>query len=123
MATALELVSSTPPYIFESLGVEDFNTYQYSESTLFPKETRVELTSGKFPLNDYTNVYKSNKTHVIGGKTVRIVAFTNECEEGKLNKYGNCKILVVADQDGGRNRRRSTRRSRSRRRRSTRRKQ
>ena len=99
METTLQLVSSTKPYIFRSLGVFDYMTQKYYQSTLFPKKTEVELTSGKFPMTNYMNTYsESKKTHVIGGKTVRIVAFVNSCKEDILNEYANCEIIVVEDE-------------------------
>jgi hypothetical protein len=99
METTLKLISSTKPYIFRSLGVFDDVTQKYYQSSLFPKKTEVELTSGKFPMTNYMNTYsESKKTHVIGGKTVRIVAFVVSCEEGMLNEYGNCEIIVVEDE-------------------------
>jgi hypothetical protein len=115
----LELVSLNP-YKFISTGVlssdSDGNLYN---SKLFPIGTVVELTEGKFPLVDYKDRYsKSNKTHVIGGKTVRIISFSDHCSEP--NK--NCFIIVNEHTTGGRrsrrSRRRRSRRSRSRRSRS-----
>jgi hypothetical protein len=118
-ATVLKLVDTNEPYRFRSLGVMTMDR-EYVESTLFPIGTEVELTSGKFPLNNYRNLYnRSNMTHVIGGKTVRIVGFSNDCQEGELNKYGGCQIRVIEHVSGGNRRGRSGRRST--RRRSTRR--
>jgi len=112
MATTLILVGTNKPYTLRSLGVRVGNSKNFEESTLFPIGTEVELTSGKFPMTDYMNMYrKSKKTHVIGGKTVRIEGFTTDCEEGKLNKYGGCKIHVIAERTGGTRRGRGGRRS------------
>jgi hypothetical protein len=126
MATTLKLEGSNKPYKFTCLGVEDESTNTFNESDLFPNGTKgLELTSGKFPMTDHMNRYnKSKKTHVIGGKTVRIVGFSYDCQEGELNKYGGCEISVVKDEEqngGKRSRRNRSRRNRSRRNRSTRR--
>jgi hypothetical protein len=113
MATTLKLTTDEAPWIFESLGVENSETMEFGESELFTKgPAPLALTSGKFPLNDYMNLYhKSKMTHTIGGKKVRIIGFTNSCEEGELNKYGSCTIKVVADSPaGGRRKSRRNRR-------------
>ena len=74
-------------------------------------------------MTNYMNTYsESKKTHVIGGKTVRIVAFVNSCKEDILNEYGNCEIIVVEDEPnlaaaaaaGGRRRSRRSKGKRSR---------
>jgi hypothetical protein len=106
MATTLELVDSNKPYKFRSLGVwtEERGQAYMRESKLFPIDSVVELTSGKFPLTDYMNLYvHSKKTHVIGGKTVRIVGMS-VVESG-------CEIDVIEDQNGGTRRCRGGRRS------------
>ena len=103
------------PYIFRSKGVltSGLDPKLYN-SKLFPVGTVVELTEGKFPLVDVDDLYNySKQTHVIGGKTVRIISFDNDCHEPNIN----CKITVIEHKIGGRRSRRSRRR-RSRRRRS-----
>ena len=93
--TILELQNDSAPYTFKSLGIYNERTKNYDESTLFPKNIIVTLTSGKFPLNSYLDNYdKSKLTHTIGGKVVKINGFKNSCEEGKINKFGNCRIIV-----------------------------
>ena len=93
--TTLQLQTIEPPYTFISLGIYNEYADQYKESTLFPRNTTITLNSGKFPLTDYTDLYEhSNKTHCIGDKTVKIVAFDVSCVERQLNKYGNAHIIV-----------------------------
>jgi hypothetical protein len=116
MATTLKLQSITPPYTFISLGYRPNGSYIFEESELFPIGSIVTLTSGKFPMTDYTNMYNHSRlTHVIGGRTVRITSFSDFCKEENLNENTPCEIDVVEDQDGGKRRRRLTKHRRSKR--------
>lgn len=96
------------PYIFRSKGVLSPNMDgEIYDSKLFPINSRVELTEGKFPLVDYKDRYSfSKKTHVIGGKTVRIIGSNNDCHKPN----NGCIITVIEHKDGGRRSRRSRRR-------------
>jgi hypothetical protein len=116
MATVLKLQNITAPYRFISLGVYNTNNEAYGESSLFPINSVVTLTSGKFPLTDYRNMYQhSDLTHVIGGKTVRITEFSNDCRGDILNRYGGCEIHVEEHITGGKRHRRQTKKQRSKR--------
>tara|TARA_B110000858_G_scaffold133169_1_gene151437 strand:- start:194 stop:475 length:282 start_codon:yes stop_codon:yes gene_type:complete len=82
---------------FESLGIRNIQTGEYSESTLFPKGTSVELTKGKFPLTNFKDLFKhSKKLHIIGGKQVKLDSFTISCTEGNIGQYGDGNIVVSA---------------------------
>ena len=92
MATTLALIRTEAPYEFKSMGIRDINTLKFRESKLFPIGQVVELTSGNFPLNDFSDIY--NKTHVIGDKTVNIVGYTSDCGTEQLCSL--CIIQVVS---------------------------
>ena len=94
--TTLLLQSKSAPYIFRSLGIYNNLTETYEDSALFPINTTITLTSGRFPLTDYKDMYEHSKqTHCIGNKTVKIIGFDNSCIAGQLNKYGNGHIIVI----------------------------
>ena len=85
------------------------------------------MTDGKFPLTDYTDEFsESGLYHTLNGNIkVKIIGFKNSCEEGDLNKYGPCKIIVEKAFLGGRKKRNlknKSKRRRSNRKRSNRRK-
>ena len=92
--------------VFESKGRSDkVMGRSFIESQLFPIGSKVELTSGDFPIIGYN--FKRKK-YVMGGKNVSIDS-TSNC--GKLSL--ECKITVSAARAGGRRRtkRRGTKRS------------
>ena len=93
--TTLELQNDFPPYKFTSLGVYSDKIRKYVESDIFPKGTECILTDGKFPLTDYTDMFKhSQKTHTLNDIVVKITAFTNNCQTGQINKYAKGKITI-----------------------------
>ena len=124
--TTLELITDSPPYKFKSLGVRNSDTDDtgiYGNSDDFKIGTEYELTDGKFPLTDYTDQFReSGLYHTLNGNIkVKIVKFNGSCEEGDINKYGSCQIIVErANQAGGRKKRNL--KSKSKRRKSNRRK-
>ena len=121
--TTLELITDSSPYKFKSLGILDDEDKFVGSSDDFKKDNEYELTDGKFPLTDYTDEFsESGLYHTLNGNIkVKIIGFKNSCEEGDLNKYGPCKIIVErASQAGGRKKRNL--KSKSKRRRSNRRK-
>ena len=85
------------------------------------------MTDGKFPLTDYKDEFsESGLYHTLNGNIkVKIIGFNGSCEEGDINKYGPCKIIVErANQAGGRRKRKgkSSKKRKSNRRKSNRRK-
>jgi hypothetical protein len=62
----------------------------YSQSTLFPIDTKVRIQSGKFPLTDGTDV---GETYIIGNKRVILAGFTRQCTDNPP-VIGECEILV-----------------------------
>jgi len=117
MATTLELVNTEQPYTFKSLGIYNEDKETYDESTLFTKDTMVELTEGTFPIVSFSDAYEHSKqTHTLGGKQVRLIGNDIACHADKLNQYGKCKIRVEAHSTaGGRRNRRNRRTNRARR--------
>jgi|LakMenE18May11ns_1017448.scaffolds.fasta_scaffold9353094_2 hypothetical protein len=123
--TTLELITDSPPYKFKSLGVRNSDTDDtgiYGNSDDFKIGTEYELTDGKFPLTDYTDIFsESGLYHTLNGNIkVKIDAFNGSCEEGDINKYGSCQIIVEKVNVGGRKKRNL--KSKSKRRKSNRRK-
>ena len=122
--TTLELVSNSPPYRFNSLGVYNPDTNRFDASNDFPTNTQYELTAGKFPLTDYNDLFSKSKLyHTLNENIeVKITGFDNSCQEGQINKYGSCQITVEKKEatTGGRknksNRRKTNRRKSNRRR-------
>ena len=109
--TTLELITTSPPYKFKSLGKMSRYGFRwrdeprYDQSELFPIGKEVELTEGKFPLTEYGNMHQySRSAHIIDGKTVGIVGTDDFCGKGQLrgqlNEYARCRIHVVLDEDG-----------------------
>jgi hypothetical protein len=108
--TTLELITDSPPYKFKSLGVRNSDTDDtgiYGDSNDFKKDNKYELTDGKFPLTDYTdNFSESGLYHTLNGNIkVKIDGFNGSCEEGDINKYGSCQIIVEKVFLGGRKKR------------------
>lgn len=92
--TSLQLISQKEK-TFKSIGCFNHSTNSYDESTLFPKETTVILTGGKFPLTDYKDLYKhSEKYYIMNNKQVKLIGFCISCVKNKVNKYGTPTILV-----------------------------
>ena len=99
--TTLELISKEPfegPFEFKSLGVKSLNPRVYTESAGFPKNQVFELI-GIFPFPPtYSasngDLHNPNKTHTLGGKTVKIVKYNIACNANQLNKFGTCNIHV-----------------------------
>ena len=125
--TTLELITDSPPYKFKSLGILDDEDKFVGSSDDFKKDNEYKLTDGKFPLTDYTDEFsESGLYHTLDGNIkVKIIGFKNSCEEGDLNKYGPCKIIVEKAFLGGRKKRNlknKSKRRRSNRRKSNRRK-
>jgi hypothetical protein len=125
--TTLELITDSPPYKFKSLGILDDEDRFIGSSDDFKKDNEYKLTDGKFPLTDYTDEFsESGLYHTLDGNIkVKIIGFKNSCEEGDLNKYGPCKIIVEKAFLGGRKKRNlknKSKRRRSNRRKSNRRK-
>jgi hypothetical protein len=125
--TTLELITDSPPYKFKSLGILDDEDRFIGSSDDFKKDNEYKLTDGKFPLTDYTDEFsESGLYHTLDGNIkVKIIGFKNSCEEGDLNKYGPCKIIVEKAFLGGRKKRNlknKSKRRRSNRKRSNRRK-
>ena len=125
--TTLELITDSPPYKFKSLGILDDEDRFVGSSDDFKKDNEYKLTDGKFPLTDYTDEFsESGLYHTLDGNIkVKIIGFKNSCEEGDLNKYGPCKIIVEKAFLGGRKKRNlknKSKRRRSNRKRSNRRK-
>jgi len=94
MRTVLTLQSKQEPYTFKSLGQPD----KFEESTLFPIGSIVELTYGLFPFHScFTSVSKSVGIgpHIIGGKSVRIIEYTHQCQERWFSSWtGPFEITV-----------------------------
>ena len=126
--TTLELITDSSPYKFKSLGVLDEETGKYVDTGDFKiDDTKYELTDGKFPLTDYKDEFsESGLYHMLNGNIkVKIVGFNGSCEEGDINKYGPCRIIVEKVNVGGRKKRNlknKSKRRRSNRRKSNRRK-
>ena len=125
--TTLELITDSRPYKFKSLGIFNEQDVYVGSSDDFKKDNEYELTDGKFPLTDYTDEFsESGLYHTLDGNIkVKIIGFKNSCEEGDLNKYGPCKIIVEKAFLGGRKKRNlknKSKRRRSNRRKSNRRK-
>jgi hypothetical protein len=125
--TTLELITDSPPYKFKSLGILDDEDRFVGSSDDFKKDNEYKLTDGKFPLTDYTDEFsESGLYHTLDGNIkVKIIGFKNSCEEGDLNKYGPCRIIVEKAFLGGRKKRNlknKSKRRRSNRKRSNRRK-
>jgi hypothetical protein len=85
-------------FVFLSKGRQDKNlSHLYVQSALFPIGSKVELTSGDFPIIGFNY---SMKSYVMGGKNVKIVS-AMRCEKESLN----CKLEVKdAAERGGRRR-------------------
>jgi len=125
--TTLELINDSRPYKFKSLGIFNENDVYVGSSDDFKINTEYQLTDGKFPLTDYKDEFsESGLYHTLNGNIkVKIVGFNGSCEEGDINKYGPCKIIVErANQAGGRRKRKgkSSKKRKSNRRKSNRRK-
>jgi hypothetical protein len=125
--TTLELINDSRPYKFKSLGIFNENDVYVGSSDDFKINTEYELTDGKFPLTDYKDEFsESGLYHTLNGNIkVKIIGFNGSCEEGDINKYGPCKIIVErANQAGGRRKRKgkSSKKRKSNRRKSNRRK-
>ena len=121
--TTLELITDSSPYKFKSLGVQDEVTGKYVDTGDFKiDDTKYELTDGKFPLTDYKDEFsQSGLYHTLNGNIkVKIIGFNGSCEEGDINKYGSCQIIVEKVNVGGRKKRNL--KSKSKRRKSNRRK-
>ena len=105
--TTLELITDSRPYKFKSLGIFNEQDVYVGSSDDFKKDNEYELTDGKFPLTDYTDEFsESGLYHTLDGNIkVKIIGFKNSCEEGDLNKYGPCKIIVEKAFLGGRKKR------------------
>ena len=112
--TTLELINDSRPYKFKSLGIFNENDEYVGSSDDFPTDDNkyYELTDGKFPLTDYTDAFsESGLYHTLNGNIkVKIIRFNGSCEEGEINKYGPCRIIVEranqSNQAGGRKKRR-----------------
>lgn len=74
---------------FESLG--SFDGHSYKESDLFPKNTIIKLTSGKFPLDDYKDLYT---TYVFNNTPVKLIGFCYSACNKTFGKYGTPMITV-----------------------------
>ena len=127
--TTLELITDSRPYKFKSLGIFNENDVYVGSSDDFPTDDNkyYELTDGKFPLTDYTDAFsESGLYHTLDRNIkVKIISFNGSCEEGEINKYGPCRIIVErANQEGGRKKRKgkSSKKRKSNRRKSNRRK-
>ena len=83
----------------------------YSQSTLFPIDTEVTLSSGKFPLTDYTDM---QKTYTIGNKQVILAGFSPSCIG--IPVVNECNIHVTPPPTTGGRRRRKTKKAHRRRR-------
>ena len=125
--TTLELITDSRPYKFKSLGIFNEQDVYVGSSDDFKKDNEYELTDGKFPLTDYTDAFsESGLYHMLNGNIkVKIISFNGSCEEGDINKYGPCRIIVEKVNVGGRKKRNlknKSKRRRSNRRKSNRRK-
>ena len=127
--TTLELINDSRPYKFKSLGIFNENDVYVGSSDDFPTDDNkyYELTDGKFPLTDYTDAFsESGLYHTLDRNIkVKIISFNGSCEEGEINKYGPCRIIVErANQEGGRRKRKgkSSKKRKSNRRKSNRKK-
>ena len=67
-------------------------------SITFPINDMFTLTAGKFPLSDYTDLFKPLQKYTLNGnnKNIEVILtdFDISCTEGKINKYGPCRIEV-----------------------------
>ena len=111
--TILEVIN-TNPYTFISRGLSKSSPFdEEGNEPLFPIDSIVKLTNGKFPLDNYQDLYPmSNKVHIIGNKEVGIDGFAYDCKDLQFGK--SCKINVIDlsnDKLGGSRRRRNNRRS------------
>lgn len=106
----IEITGDTPPkYKFESLGVFSDQDRTTKQSNSFPIGTHVYLTSGKFPIDDYLDLYEhTGRTHTLGNKEVQLHTVTTRCKVGELTV--GCKISVKSHPPNG-GKRRSTRSS------------
>ena len=92
--TSLQLISQENK-TFKSLGCKNNNNHEYDESSLFPKETIVQLIEGKFPLTDYRDLHiYSGIYHKIDNKKVKLLGFCISCTQNKIGKYGEPIIIV-----------------------------
>ena len=105
--TTLELITDSRPYKFKSLGIFNEQDVYVGSSDDFKKDNEYELTDGKFPLTDYTDEFsESGLYHMLNGNIkVKIISFNGSCEEGDINKYGPCRIIVEKAFLGGRKKR------------------
>jgi len=89
----LKLENVNEPYQFRSLGLYNRETRTFRESTLFPIGSLVNLENGKFPLDDYRDLFQnSRRTHTIGGIVVEIIEFVVHCQRQYLESI--CEISV-----------------------------
>ena len=98
--TTLELITTTTPYKFKSLGIPN-HSGKFSESTDFPIGREYELTDGKFPLTSHEDMFKhSGKYHTLDNIQVKITGFNTSCGNNgvDLNQYGSCTITVEKEQ-------------------------
>ena len=94
--TTLQLVSEQKK-TFKSLGCMDHLSGEYKESSLFPKETIVQLTEGKFPLTDYKDLHEhSGLFYKMNNIQLKLLGFCISCVENNVEKYGD-PILVVSE--------------------------
>ena len=89
--TILEVIN-TNPYTFISRGLSKSSPFdEEGNEPLFPIDSIVKLTNGKFPLDNYQDLYPmSNKVHIIGNKEVGIDGFAYDCKDlqfGKSNRF------------------------------------
>ena len=97
----MRLNSKTEPYTFTSLGTQDrYGDPMYTESSLFPIGSIVELTDGLFPFRPSVNGDVARAVgfgpHIIGGKSVRIIAFTYGCGDREFSSWhGGAEFTVI----------------------------
>jgi hypothetical protein len=73
---------------------------------------QVYTLGGKFPLNDYKDLFnKTGLPHTLDSVPVRLIGFNNSCQVGQVGKYGSCQIKVEKIIPGG-SRKRKNRKSR-----------
>lgn len=90
----LELISQSEK-TFKSLGIYDNKSHEYKESTLFPKNTVLQLSKGKFPLTDYKDLHKhSGLFYEINNIKLQMSGFCISCVKNKVGKYGKPHIIV-----------------------------
>ena len=111
MSTVLELINTSKPYTFKSLGIINKVNKTYTESTLFPINSNVTINEGKFPLFNFKDLDKiySIGNDEIGYKEVILDSFDRACEQDVLNKVGKCTIEVIASSASGGSRSKSRR--------------